>query len=99
MTCPARSFSMLSDPSRCESEQWTIKTFGKDCGDPLEHLDLVYFSYYYSGSDRWRMLYNYNNRDIWSGNPFGVHYDDNFMHGERQQFIIFKDGYGNIYDW
>lgn len=99
MKCPGRIFSMLSDPSRCESEQWTIHTYGKECGEPLEHLDLVYFKYCFQNNCWYKMGYNHNNKNIWSADSIKSHTGYPGTYFPRLQFILFKDGHENIYNW
>ena len=39
--CPGKHFKYIQSSQYCRAEKWTIKAAGKNCNEPIEHLDAI----------------------------------------------------------
>lgn len=68
-SCPGKSFNGLQNSnSGCGAEKWTINTPGKECGKPIEHMDLITlkrpgYGYYLTSIEK-HIIFGYYSRSI-----------------------------------
>ena len=78
-------------------DTWTLKVPGKECGDVIEHADLVFWKKYWSGSCLYRHARVLSTEHQWM---YAENYCSIYGYEDKRQYynVVLKPGIGDQED-